>query len=157
LQSLQRHVDGQLWCIFGCGGDRDKSKSPLMAKMAELHADNIVITNDNPRYEAPEQIIDDIKAGLSNSDGVSIELDRKQAIATTLLKAKAGDIVLIAGKGHETYQHFGDEVIDYDERAFVRECCLSLQNNTLQSEALATHALEKNSNKNSTMSEETVS
>ncbi|NQZ06481.1 MAG: UDP-N-acetylmuramoyl-L-alanyl-D-glutamate--2,6-diaminopimelate ligase [Algicola sp.] len=152
LQALKWHVKGQLWCIFGCGGDRDKSKRPLMAKMAELHADNIVITNDNPRYEAPEQIIDDIKAGLSNPDGVSIELDRKQAIATTLMKAKAGDIVLIAGKGHETYQHFGDEVIDYDERAFVRECCLSLHTH-----ALATHALEKNSNKNSTMSEETAS
>ncbi len=143
LQALKNHVEGQLWCIFGCGGDRDQGKRPLMGKMAELHADNIVITNDNPRHEAPEQIISDICAGLSNPDLVCIEMNRKQAISTTLAKAKMGDIVLIAGKGHEAYQVFGDDVIDYDERTFVRECALALQ-----TDALA---------KSSSMNEETVS
>jgi UDP-N-acetylmuramoyl-L-alanyl-D-glutamate--2,6-diaminopimelate ligase len=147
LQALINHVKGQLWCIFGCGGDRDQGKRPLMGKMAELHADNIVITNDNPRHELPEKIISDITAGLSHPDLACIEPNRKQAISSTLKKAKVGDIVLIAGKGHEIYQIVGDDVIHYDERAFVRECCLALQ----------TEALAKDSNRNSTMSKETVS
>lgn len=157
LQALKNHVDGQLWCVFGCGGDRDQGKRPLMGKIAELHADNIIITNDNPRHEVPEQIIGDITAGLSNPDLACIELNRKQAISATLLKAKAGDIVLIAGKGHETYQLVGDDVIDYDERAYVRECALALQNNALQANTFENNALANHSNKNSTMNEETVS
>ena len=124
LGSLRQHCQAELWCIFGCGGDRDKQKRPLMAKAAEKWADKIVVTNDNPRHELPQSIADDICTGFSTSTVVKVELDRKQAIANTLAMANDDDIVLIAGKGHETYQVFGDDVIEYDERAFVLQCCL---------------------------------
>ncbi len=124
LQALKRHTQGTLWVIFGCGGDRDQSKRPLMGQIAQRYADRVILTNDNPRHEKPEQIVIDIQTGLDVSDGakVIIELDRKKAIANTLKQAAKGDVILIAGKGHETYQIFGDEVIDYDERAYVRQC-----------------------------------
>lgn len=124
LQALKHHTSGQLWCIFGCGGDRDKSKRPLMGQMAHRYADRVILTNDNPRNEPPEQIVIDIKAGLTMATDaqISVELDRKQAIASTLKQANTGDVILIAGKGHETYQIFGDQVIDYDERAYVSQC-----------------------------------
>ena len=129
LGSLRQHCQGQLWCIFGCGGDRDKQKRPLMAKAAQKWTDNIVVTNDNPRHELPQNIADDICAGFSVGTQVSVELDRKQAIANTLAQANDDDIVLIAGKGHETYQVFGDDVIKYDERAFVLQCCVESEAN----------------------------
>jgi UDP-N-acetylmuramoyl-L-alanyl-D-glutamate--2,6-diaminopimelate ligase len=122
LQALKGHVKGQLWCIFGCGGDRDKSKRPLMGRMAESFADQIIVTNDNPRSEAPQQIVEDIQAGFTPRAKVVVELDRKRAIFETLSSAKADDMVLIAGKGHETYQIIGDYVIDYDERLYVSQC-----------------------------------
>lgn len=121
LQAVKAHVSGRLWCIFGCGGDRDKGKRPLMAKMAERYADKIVVTNDNPRNEVPQNIVEDILRGIEQKAQVKVELDRKKAISDTLAQANRGDIVLIAGKGHETYQVFGDEVVDYDERSFVRQ------------------------------------
>lgn len=128
LKSLHSHCKGKLWCVFGCGGDRDKTKRPLMAQAAQQYADCIVITNDNPRHENPECIAADIQQGLENSSelNVQVQLDRKLAIADTLALANDDDIVLIAGKGHETYQVFGDDVIEYDERAFVHQCCVSL-------------------------------
>ena len=129
LGSLRQHCQGELWCIFGCGGDRDKQKRPLMAKAAEQWADKIVVTNDNPRHELPQSIADDICTGFTTSTVVSVELDRKQAIANTLAQANDDDIVLIAGKGHETYQVFGDDVIEYDERAFVMKCCIDSKAN----------------------------
>lgn len=121
LQAVKAHVSGRLWCIFGCGGDRDQGKRPLMGKMAELYADEIVVTNDNPRHETPEQIVKQILDGMSCTEQVTVELDRKQAILQTLKTAANGDIVLIAGKGHETSQIFCDEITQYDERDFVRQ------------------------------------
>jgi UDP-N-acetylmuramoyl-L-alanyl-D-glutamate--2,6-diaminopimelate ligase len=122
LLELREHTNGKLWCIFGCGGDRDKSKRPLMGQMAKQYADHIVLTNDNPRHEVPEQIVIDIQNGLANPDDAQVELDRKVAISNTLAKASPGDVILIAGKGHETYQVFGDQKTDYDERVFVAQC-----------------------------------
>lgn len=128
LSSLRQHSGSKLWCIFGCGGDRDKQKRPLMAKAAEQWADNIVVTNDNPRHEVPKDIAADICAGFGANAQYKVELNRKQAIASTLAQASNDDIVLIAGKGHETYQVFGDDVIEYDEREFVRRCCVNSVN-----------------------------
>ena len=128
LKSLHSHCKGKLWCVFGCGGDRDKAKRPLMAQAAQQSADCLVITNDNPRHEDPQSIAADIQKGLDQDSSVNVlvQLDRKLAIADTLALANDDDIVLIAGKGHETYQVFGDDVIEYDERAFVHQCCVSL-------------------------------
>lgn len=120
LQAVKAHVKGRLWCIFGCGGNRDAGKRPLMGQMAAQYADQIVVTNDNPRHESGQAIAEQIIQGIHHQN-VVIELDRKAAITNTLNSAAKGDIVLIAGKGHERYQIFGDEVIEYDERSFVRQ------------------------------------
>ena len=131
LRSLRQHSRAKLWCIFGCGGDRDKQKRPLMAQAAEQWADYIVVTNDNPRHEKPQDIAADICAGFGANTQYKVELDRKQAIASTLAQASNDDIVLIAGKGHETYQVFGDDVIEYDERGFVRHFCSNKDSSVL--------------------------
>ena len=103
LISLKDHCAAKLWCVFGCGGDRDKAKRAEMAKVAESIADKVVVTRDNSRSEAPASIIDDICAGFSKATEVMIESDRDQAIKRAILEAGAGDVVLIAGKGHEDY------------------------------------------------------
>lgn len=111
-----------IWCIFGCGGDRDKSKRAEMGQIATEHADKIIITNDNPRTEAPDDIINDIKLGIFNDKQgkiFAIINDRKQAIITALNNAKPNDKILIAGKGHEDYQIIGTKKINYNEREFV--------------------------------------
>jgi UDP-N-acetylmuramoyl-L-alanyl-D-glutamate--2,6-diaminopimelate ligase len=92
----------QLICVFGCGGGRDRGKRPLMGRVASRLADRVVLTNDNPRHEAPLAIIDDILAG--GDRGWEIEPDRRRAIKLAIHAARRGDVVLIAGKGHETYQ-----------------------------------------------------
>lgn len=104
LRGLRAHCRGQLVCVFGCGGDRDPGKRALMGRIAERLADRIVITNDNPRSESPTAIIDAILTGVSEPDGVTVIEDRAAAIAWAIADARASDIVLIAGKGHETYQ-----------------------------------------------------
>jgi UDP-N-acetylmuramyl-tripeptide synthetase len=104
LQPLARERGGQLWCVFGCGGNRDTTKRPLMGGIAQRGADRVVVTSDNPRHETPESILEHIVAGLHASDAVSVVTDRREAIATALAQAGAGDVVLIAGKGHEDYQ-----------------------------------------------------
>ena len=115
--------DGKLICLFGCGGDRDASKRPKMGAIAESLADKIVITSDNPRSEAPQQIITDIIAGLKNvnTETVTVEPDRGHAIS--LLKTIAGnnDVVVIAGKGHENYQILKDRTIHFDDREEARK------------------------------------
>jgi UDP-N-acetylmuramyl-tripeptide synthetase len=104
LQPLARQRGGQLWCVFGCGGDRDATKRPLMAAVAEKNADCVVVTSDNPRSEKPENIISQILLGLSHADCVQVQADRARAIAETIAAAAAPDVVLLAGKGHEEYQ-----------------------------------------------------
>lgn len=105
LRALRPHCpDGKLYCLFGCGGDRDKGKRPLMAKIAEQEADHIIITSDNPRNEDPMQILQDIQRGFTGKKTLHREPDRQRAIAVALTTAQANDVVLIAGKGHEAYQ-----------------------------------------------------
>ncbi|WP_091999382.1 UDP-N-acetylmuramoyl-L-alanyl-D-glutamate--2,6-diaminopimelate ligase [Polaromonas sp. OV174] len=104
LRPVASSRGGQLWCVFGCGGDRDASKRPLMAAVAEVHADQVVVTSDNPRSENPLTIIGQILLGLSHRDAVHVQADRAAAIAHALSLAQAQDVVLLAGKGHEAYQ-----------------------------------------------------
>ena len=112
---------GRLWVIFGCGGDRDASKRPVMAKYAQAKADVVVVTSDNPRTEDPQAIIRDIVSGLDMSRGVYVEADRRLAIALALKNAAAPeDVVLIAGKGHEDYQILGDTKKHFSDVEEVR-------------------------------------
>jgi UDP-N-acetylmuramoyl-L-alanyl-D-glutamate--2,6-diaminopimelate ligase len=104
LKPLAAQRGGKLWCVFGCGGDRDATKRPLMAAVAEKNADRVVVTSDNPRSEKPEAIVSQILLGLSHKDCVEVQIDRARAIAETVRAAAAGDVILIAGKGHEDYQ-----------------------------------------------------
>ena len=120
LIAVRNHCQGQLWVVFGCGGDRDKGKRPLMGAIAERLADQLIITADNPRTEDVMTICLDIAAGCTQQQYQLIP-DRKTAIRTAFEQAKAGDLVLIAGKGHEDYQIIGHEILPYDERAFVRQ------------------------------------
>ena len=115
LRSLQNHCSGKLWCVFGCGGDRDRGKRPQMGKVAEAHADISVVTSDNPRTESPHDIIADIVAGMDSPFDVTIIEDRAAAIAWAVRNADVGDIVLIAGKGHENYQLVGTERRDFSD------------------------------------------
>ncbi len=119
LKALRVHCTGKLWCVFGAGGDRDRGKRPLMAAVAERRADRIVITDDNPRNEDPERIMADIITGLEHPDRVSIEHDRGTAINSALQEAAADDIVLIAGKGHETVQIVAGKSIPFSDRERV--------------------------------------
>ena len=121
LQSLRLHCRGRLWCVFGCGGDRDRGKRPLMGQLAELFADHVIITSDNPRTEDALAICEQIAAGMSPDASYQIEPDRQAAIKLALASAQTGDMVLVAGKGHETVQIIGSEHRQYDERAYLRQ------------------------------------
>ncbi len=105
---------GKIWCVFGCGGDRDRAKRPLMGAIAERLADQVIVTTDNPRSEDPLQIAEQIQAGMSVAP--TVQLDRAQAILHTLWQAEPNDIVLIAGKGHETYQEAQGQKRVFDDR-----------------------------------------
>lgn len=110
LAPLARARQGRRVCLFGCGGDRDPGKRPIMARIAQDNADRLVITSDNPRSESPQRIIEEILAGLTAATpAVTVEADRAQAIRTAILSAAPGDVILIAGKGHETYQEVAGE------------------------------------------------
>ncbi len=115
LVALRAHCRGNLWCVFGCGGDRDRGKRPLMGQIAEQYSDHIVITNDNPRTEDSKDIIDDIVEGLLCPWAAEIERDRGSAIAHAIDCAKQNDIILIAGKGHEPHQIIGTKKIPYSD------------------------------------------
>lgn len=104
LQAVREHCKGKLWCVFGCGGDRDRGKRSMMAALAEQLADQIVLTDDNPRFEDSSVILADMLAGLQKPQHALVVPDRASAIAQTLTDANTGDVVLIAGKGHEDYQ-----------------------------------------------------
>lgn len=120
LSFLRQHKKNRkLICVFGCGGARDKTKRPLMGAAVEKFADTIILTSDNPRTEDPEQIIQDILAGIQNKDKVTIEPDRKLAIQKTLENYK-NNVILIAGKGHETEQLIGSRRISFDDRIVIK-------------------------------------
>ncbi|MFT6529115.1 MAG: UDP-N-acetylmuramoyl-L-alanyl-D-glutamate--2,6-diaminopimelate ligase [Psychrosphaera sp.] len=125
LLAVRKHLTGELYVIFGCGGERDVSKRPIMGKLAEQHADHVIITNDNPRTESEDTIIADIEAGMSGNNYQIIK-SRKEAIDLALRTATASDAILIAGKGHEIYQVIGKESIDYNERDYVEKAMLAL-------------------------------
>lgn len=112
--------EGVLWCVFGCGGDRDREKRPLMGAVAERLADRVVVTSDNPRTEDPAAILDDIRRGLDSPDEASWITDRREAIAFVAREARPGDAVLVAGKGHEPYQIVGTEKRHFDDREAVQ-------------------------------------
>jgi len=118
LATLRPLTAGRLVVVFGCGGDRDKGKRPLMGRIAAELADVVVVTSDNPRTEDPEAIIDDIEQGMGGVAHLRIT-DRLTAIHTALEQARAGDTLLLAGKGHETYQVLGREKVPFDEREIV--------------------------------------
>ena len=123
LLAMRDHCNGQLWVVFGCGGDRDKGKRPLMAQVAEQLADRIVVTDDNPRTELSADIMADIRTGFSNEtdNRVTFIGNRKQAIRHALDGAKAGDSILIAGKGHEDYQIIGTTKSHFSDYEVVVE------------------------------------
>ena len=114
---------GRVICVFGCGGDRDRDKRPLMGAAAATHADLVVATSDNPRREDPQAIIDEAVSGVEPRyrERVVVEVDRRLAIAAALRAARPGDVVVIAGKGHETTQTIGDTAYPFDDRAVTRE------------------------------------
>lgn len=109
-----------LWCVFGCGGDRDPSKREAMGRIAEQHADRAIVTSDNPRTEKPEAILDDIRRGVRRPDAMQWIVDREAAIRTVAQAAAPGDVVVIAGKGHETTQTIGTERRPFDDRKMAR-------------------------------------
>ncbi|MEO0614990.1 MAG: UDP-N-acetylmuramoyl-L-alanyl-D-glutamate--2,6-diaminopimelate ligase [Pseudomonadota bacterium] len=119
LAALRPHSRGALWCVFGCGGDRDRGKRAPMARAAATGADHIVVTSDNPRGEAPEAIIADIVAGFGGQPH-EVFVDRRDAIAHAVARAADGDTVLIAGKGHETTQRIGASALPFDDVAEAR-------------------------------------
>lgn len=121
LRPLARQRHGRLWCLFGCGGNRDASKRPLMAAVAEALADQVVITSDNPRDEEPLAIMLQIKAGLRRPGDVRVDPDRAHAIRHVLMhEAAAADVVLIAGKGHESYQEIAGKKWPFSDRSHAR-------------------------------------
>ncbi|MGD2108939.1 MAG: UDP-N-acetylmuramoyl-L-alanyl-D-glutamate--2,6-diaminopimelate ligase [Phycisphaerae bacterium] len=122
LQSVRPLTSNRLICVFGCGGDRDRTKRPRMAAAAGRTADVAYVTSDNPRTEDPERIIDEILPGFAGSTGcrVEVEVDRRKAIHAAIDEARPGDTVLIAGKGHEDYQLVGDQVLDFDDVTVAR-------------------------------------
>ena len=108
LRALQDHFDGDIWCVFGCGGNRDKGKRPIMGEIAEKNAHHVILTDDNPRNEQGDEIIQHILSGVSDASKITIQRDRAKAISHAIESAKSSDVILIAGKGHETYQETDD-------------------------------------------------
>jgi UDP-N-acetylmuramoyl-L-alanyl-D-glutamate--2,6-diaminopimelate ligase len=121
LMALRSVTDGRIITVFGCGGDRDKDKRPRMGRVAEAGSDHIVVTSDNPRTEEPEAILDDIRTGLTSPEEAVFEPDRRAAIGLGIRMARERDTVLIAGKGHETYQEINEERAHFDDREVARE------------------------------------
>lgn len=119
LEAARLHCTGKLWCVFGCGGDRDKGKRPLMGAIAEQFSDVVVITDDNPRSEDPAAIVADILSGLLDAGRARVVAGRAEAVTNTVMQAQEGDIVLVAGKGHEDYQIVGTRRLDYSDRSTV--------------------------------------
>lgn len=119
LDAVRQHTVGRVWCVFGCGGDRDRGKRSEMGAVADLKADELVLTDDNPRTEDPQQIINDILVGIDRHEPFLVR-DRAAAIQLAIEHAEPTDMVLVAGKGHETYQIVGDQRLVFDDAAVVR-------------------------------------
>ena len=117
----QAGPDGQLWCLFGCGGDRDRGKRPRMGAIAEALADRVIVTSDNPRSEAPESILEEIRTGMHQPDRAHWIVDRKEAIETAARLMDPGDVLVVAGKGHETTQSMNGETRHFDDREEARK------------------------------------
>jgi UDP-N-acetylmuramoyl-L-alanyl-D-glutamate--2,6-diaminopimelate ligase len=127
LQATKEHCLGELWCVFGCGGDRDKGKRPLMGEIASTHASHVVITDDNPRSESSLVIANEIAHGVVAGVDVEIEADRRTAIWKTLSNAGSRDVVLIAGKGHEEYQEVSGKKLAFSDHDVVGDYVSSSQ------------------------------
>ena len=127
LRTLAQLKQGRLWVVFGCGGNRDKAKRPMMGKIASQYADCIVLTSDNPRNENPLTILDEIAAGVSSKTHSVLMSDRQEAIHHALLHAEKEDMILIAGKGHEDYQLIGQERRVFSDKDVVLKLLLSLE------------------------------
>jgi UDP-N-acetylmuramoyl-L-alanyl-D-glutamate--2,6-diaminopimelate ligase len=121
LKTVKKITRNNLIVVFGCGGDRDRGKRPEMGKIARQIADVVFITDDNPRTENPRAIIDDILEGIEMNENVRIIYDRQEAITEAVKSAGQGDVILVAGKGHEQYQVIGTTKHDFDEVAIIRE------------------------------------
>ncbi|PJG85571.1 UDP-N-acetylmuramoyl-L-alanyl-D-glutamate--2,6-diaminopimelate ligase [Conservatibacter flavescens] len=120
IEAARLHCPGQLWCVFGCGGDRDAGKRPLMGAIAERLADQVIITDDNPRTENPERIIEDILAGLQSPQSAHVIHGREKALQFALKSAVKNDVVLVAGKGHEDYQIIGTKKSFFSDREILQ-------------------------------------
>jgi len=127
LRMLKEITPGKVNVVFGCGGDRDRGKRAEMTRIATEMASYCWATTDNPRSEVQEQIFDDMRKGIVDSARIAFVLDRRRAIELALKRAEPGDCVLIAGKGHEPFQEFGDTVIPFDDRKVARELLESMK------------------------------
>ena len=121
LTALEAATLGELWCVFGCGGDRDRGKRPMMGAVAADLADRIVLTDDNPRSEDPAAIVQEIRAGVGDHPRVTVIHDRRTALKTAIERARPGDVVLVAGKVHEEQQLVGHERRAFSDRAVVAD------------------------------------
>lgn len=121
LKALRPHCRGQLWCVFGCGGNRDAGKRPEMGRIAESSADNVIVTDDNPRDESPAEIAEQILAGMHTPERARLIHDRREAVNIAIRAAGADDLVLIAGKGHERTQTVGDRILPFHDQTTVNE------------------------------------
>lgn len=119
LSALRSHCEQKLWAVFGCGGDRDRGKRPLMGAVAERLAEKVVLTDDNPRSEPDDQIINEILAGMADRDQIVVQRDRSRAIHQAISSAGPGDLVLVAGKGHEDYQLVAGETLHFSDQEQV--------------------------------------
>ncbi len=128
LKTAKQFANGDVYCIVGCGGDRDRTKRPVMASVAVEYATQAIYTSDNPRSEDPVAILDDMIKGAKGNN-YEVIVDRKEAIRYAISKAKAEDIIIIAGKGHETYQIIGKEVHHFDDREVAKEAITGRLNN----------------------------
>ena len=126
LSSARQLTTGRVICVFGCGGNRDRTKRPLMGEVSDRLADVSVLTSDNPRDEDPQAIIDDVRAGMVGSSELVVEPDRRAAIDAAFGRARPGDLVVIAGKGHETTQTVGDRTLAFDDRNEARQAMARL-------------------------------
>ena len=120
LKGLRDHFSGNIWGVFGCGGNRDKGKRPIMGEIAEAFADHIIIADDNPRNEEGDAIVQHILSGMKKPEEAIVERDREKAIAYAISNAQSGDVVLVAGKGHETYQDIGGNKLIFSDANQLR-------------------------------------